>query len=246
MLLMNNKRLTNKTHSEIPEDLQRLQDVYAQREQQLAGNGRYTALNPVHLFTTHQRQRAVANLLRRERITSLQDKHILEMGCGKGDILQELLAFGAAPSRLFGTDLILNRAQTAVQQLPHLPLSAADGRSLPYPAAAFDLVLQYTVFSSILDENIWHQLAQEMLRVLKPGGLIIWYDFWLNPTNKQTRGIRPPAIRNLFPDCTFTFQRITLAPPLARRLIPLSWLTATLLEKLRFLNTHYLVAIRPI
>ena len=236
----------NKNSSETPADLQRLQEVYARREQELAGNGRYTPLNPAFLFTTQQRQRAVAKLLRRENITSLQGKYILEMGCGKGDILQELLAFGATPSRLFGTDLITSRVETAVQKLPHLPLSAADGRSLPYPTATFDIVLQYTVFSSILDEALWHELAQEMLRVLKPDGLIIWYDFWLNPTNKQTRGIRPPAIRSLFPNCSFSFQRITLAPPLARRILPLSWLTATLLEKLRFLNTHYLVAIRPI
>jgi hypothetical protein len=74
--------------------------------------------------------------------------------------------------------------------------------------------------------------------------LILWYDFWLNPTNKQTRGIRPPEIRRLFPGCGFEFHRITLAPPLARRIVPISWLLAALLEKLKLLNTHYLVAIQ--
>ena len=42
-------------------------------------------------------------------------------------------------------------------------------------------------------------MAEEMVRVLrKPDGLIVWYDFWLNPTNKQTRGIRPTEIKKLF------------------------------------------------
>jgi hypothetical protein len=82
-----------------------------------------------------------------------------------------------------------------------------------------------------------------MVRVLRPGGLIIWYDFWFNPTNRQTQGIRPAEIRRLFPHCTHTFYRLTLAPPLARRLVPLSWTLALLLEKLRLFNSHYLVAI---
>jgi hypothetical protein len=74
--------------------------------------------------------------------------------------------------------------------------------------------------------------------------LIVWYDFWLNPSNRQTRGIRPAEIRHLFPGCTFDFRKITLAPPLARRVVPLSWLAAYLLEKLSVFNSHYLVGIR--
>ena len=53
-----------------------------------------------------------------------------------------------------------------------------------------------------------------------------------------------PAIRALFPGCAFDFRRITLAPPLARRLVPFSWLLAYLLEKLKIFNSHYLVAIQ--
>lgn len=109
----------------------------------------------------------------------------------------------------------------------------------------FDLVLQYTAVSSILDPGLRQSICADMLRVLKPTGLIFSYDFWLNPTNKQTRGLRPAEIRQLFPNCQVEFQRITLAPPIARRLVPLSWLVAAILEKLSVLNTHYLAAIRP-
>jgi hypothetical protein len=87
-------------------------------------------------------------------------------------------------------------------------------------------------------------MAQELLRVTRPGGMILWYDFWLNPSNPQTRGIRPAEIKRLFPGCTFRFERITLAPPLARRLVPLSWGLSLLLEGVKIFNTHYLVAIR--
>jgi hypothetical protein len=70
------------------------------------------------------------------------------------------------------------------------------------------------------------------------------YDFWLNPTNRQTRGIRPSEIRRLFPGAHLEFYRITLAPPIARRLAPCSWLLCCLLERLQAFNTHYLVAIK--
>jgi len=39
-------------------------------------------------------------------------------------------------------------------------------------------------------------------------------------------------------------QRITLAPPLARAVAPVSWALALLLEGLRLFNSHYLVGIR--
>jgi hypothetical protein len=74
---------------------------------------------------------------------------------------------------------------------------------------------------------------------------------WLNPANPQTRGIRPVEIRRLFPGCHFTFERITLAPPIARRLASFSWGLCMFLESLKIFNiipfgdTHYLVSMRP-
>jgi len=140
-------------------------------------------------------------------------------------------------------DLLFNRLPEANHKLPLAGLSCADGQHLPFPAASFDFVLQYTAFSSVLDPAIKNQMATEMLRVLKPQGIIIWYDFWLNPGNPQTRGIRPAEIRQLFPGCTYYFHKITLAPPLARRVVPVSWGFATFLESLKFLNSHYLTII---
>lgn len=225
------------------DDLDRLRAEYARRAQRLASSDVYSPFNPAHLFMVQQRQRATLRLLRQQGMYPLTGKRILEVGCGSGGILLEFLGYGADPRLLHGVDLLPNRLQDAHRRLSHLPLVCADAQSLPYPSASFDLVLQHTVFSSILDDGIKASIAREMLRVLKPGGLILWYDFWLNPTNPHTRGIRPPEIRRLFPACTFAFRRVTLAPPIARRLVPISWTLCTLLESLKVLNSHYLVAI---
>jgi len=64
--------------------------------------------------------------------------------------------------------------------------------------ASFDVVTQFTVFSSILDPDLKEQVAQEMIRVTKPGGYILWFDFFVNnPFNHDVRGIGKREIRGL-------------------------------------------------
>lgn len=145
------------------------------------------------------------------------------MGCGGGGVLTEYFGFGALPEKLYGVDLLFDRLAHAHHRLPASGLVNADGQSLPFPFHSFDLVIQSTAVSSILDPEVRRHICADMLRVVKPGGLILSYDFWLNPTNPQTRGIRPAEIKRLFPNCRYQFRKITLAPPIARKLASVSW-----------------------
>ncbi len=229
-----------------PTDLDRMRQEYADRKARLAGSDRYSYLNPAYLFAMQQRQRNVLSLLHEKGISSFDSLRLLEVGCGSGGVLLEFLMLGASPGHANGVDLMPDRVIEAHARLPHLPLVCADGQNLPYRNDQFDLIIQYTAFSSILDHQIKIRIAQEMVRVLrKSNGLLLWYDFWLNPTNRQTAGIRPGEIRMLFPGCRFNFRRVTLAPPLARWVVPVSWGLAGLLEKFVFFNSHYLVVIQP-
>lgn len=230
----------------LPDDISRLRTEYADRERRFAGSDTYSLFNRANLFILQGRQRAVLQALQRHGFARLAGTRILEMGCGGGGVLAEFLTFGASPEDLFGVDLLFGRLLHARHILPAGHLANADGGHLPFPDHSFDLVLQFTAFSSILDDVIKRNVAVEMVRVLRQGGSVLWYDFWLNPTNPQTRGIRPAEIKRLFPGCTYHFQRITLAPPLARRLVPLSWSLASFLESLRIFNSHYLSVIQPI
>lgn len=226
-------------------DLDRLRAEYLDRERRLAGRDTYTLFNPANLFIVQHRQRAVLALLRREGFYPLKGRAILEVGCGSGGVLREFLSFGADPGNIYGVDLLDWRVAKALKLSPNLSLTCADAQCLPYRGASFDLVLQYTVFTSILDNNVKVNIAKEMQRVLKPNGLILWYDYWLNPINHHSKGIRQTEIRSLFKNCRLSFRRITLAPPLTRFLSSAGWLICHFLECLRILNTHYLVAIRP-
>jgi len=67
------------------------------------------------------------------------------------------------------------------------------------------VVSQFTLFTSILSEPMKNRMAAEMIRVLKPGGVILWYDFrFNNPRNQNVRGIESPEITSLFPGCSVT------------------------------------------
>lgn len=228
-----------------PDDLVRLRREYADRQRRFAGSDAYSAFNRANLFAVQSRQRAVVSALRRRGLTDLSPLRILEMGCGAGGVLREYHCLGAKAVNLFGIDLLPDRLKAAHRSLPEAGLANANGQFLPFPAASFDLVLQYTAISSILDMNLRREICAEMLRVTRPGGPILSYDFWVNPTNRQTLGLRPSEIRISFPGCVIHLYKITLAPPIARLLVPHSWTLALLLENLKIFNTHYLALIIP-
>ena len=223
----------------------RLHAEYKRRDHDAQLQAQYSLFNPAQLFLLQTRERAFLRRLKKHRLTDLTTQNILDFGCGSGGELLNLKRYGAQTETIFGVDLLSSRIRVARQRHHQATLAQADGRSLPFRSEAFDLVLQFTVFTSILDMAIKNCLAAEILRVLKPGGYLIWYDFWAdNPRNPQVKGIRPAEIKQLFPNCQFDFQRVTLAPPLARRVVPVSWIAAELLNLIPALLTHYLVVIQ--
>ena len=69
---------------------------------------------------------------------------------------------------------------------PAVRIECASAAHLPFSKERFDLVLQSTVFTSILDPDLRRRVASEMMRVVKPDGLILWYDYHVNnPWNKM-------------------------------------------------------------
>jgi len=232
--------LSEKNKKSCPDDIERLRGEYERRDRDLNICRDYSPFNPAHLYNLQSRQRQMLSLLRQAGIPSLEGLRILDLGCGYGGTSLELLHAGASPETLHRCDILFYRLAGSNTRLMNLPLINADGQDLPFSNGQFDLVLQSTVFSSILDSGLKKKIAEEIIRVQKPGGIILWYDFWLNPTNKQVSGIHPSEIKGLFPGHRFIFRRITLAPPLTRRLIRISWTACTLLESLKIFNSHYL------
>jgi ubiquinone/menaquinone biosynthesis C-methylase UbiE len=226
-------------------DLQRIEAEYNRRSGNAGYQSLYSVFNAGNLHAVHSRERALMSLLRRNGLTNLSDVSLLDIGCGSGGELLRWIGYGVKPENCAGVDLMPDRVAAAQSRLPgSVRLQQADASRLDHPDACYDIVTQFTVFSSILDDGLKRAIALEMRRVLKSTGCIIWYDFWFNPKNKQTRGIRMAEIRSLFPGCKLQGKRVTLAPPIARRIAPLSSTLADMLEWLP-LKTHWLVHIQP-
>jgi len=189
----------------------------------------------------HEREELLVRIFLEQGLTTLAGLRILDVGCGSGALLRHLCDFGADPRKCFGIDIIDTRLQNAKRLGPNLGLAFASGAELPFDDETFDIVLQFTVLTSVLAPHLRQAIASEMLRVLPRGGRFIWYDFaYNNPRNPDVRGIGRREIRQLLPGCRLRFWRVTLAPPIGRLAVRFNPFFYRALSELRFLRSHYL------
>jgi SAM-dependent methyltransferase len=224
-------------------EIERIRDAYARR----ASSGqdeRYSLDDPANAYLFARRERDLIALLRQEQLLPLAGRDIVDIGCGNGALLGDLVRLGADPGRCAGIDLLPERIETARARQPQMSFSCGDASSLPFADASFDVALQFTLMSSILDPAIRRAIAAETIRVLRPGGVIIWYDFIWNPLNRDVRGVGLRRLHMLYPGCRIDARRVTLAPPLTRVCAGISPRLCGALEAVPLLRSHLLAALR--
>src|ERR1044071_5616235 len=184
------------THLEI----NRLQQVYRRYTEAGLAGSKWSASNPGNWAIQEERNRKLVVLLHRAGFMPLGERQILDVGCGTGEKLAALEAWGAKPKNMFGVDLLPERINAAKRNFPAISFQAVNAEALPFQNGSFDLVLAFTVFTSILDQEMRFNVSHEIQRVLRPGGAIIWYDLRINnPANPQVRGITRGQLHHLFP-----------------------------------------------
>lgn len=190
---------------------------YARRDAQ-ADALRYSLFDAAALQAHQERQRAMRRLWVEHGWHGLAGCDLLEVGCGSGGNLLDLLRLGAEPARLTGLELLPERAAAARAVLPQaVRLIEGDALVAAVAPASQDAVLAFTLFSSLLDDAVQQRLAAAMWSWLRPGGGVLCHDFAVdNPRNADVRGVPPARLRALFPAARHRLLRVTLAPPLAR------------------------------
>jgi ubiquinone/menaquinone biosynthesis C-methylase UbiE len=208
---------------------------------------RWSSENPGNREMVRERQAAMQALLAARGLLPLTGRRVLDVGCGTGAELAHLLSLGAEARHLKGVDLLPARVAAARAAYPELAFSCANAEFLAYPDSAFDLVMLFTVLSSILDPVMENHLCAEVGRILKPGGAVLFYDFrFRNPVNPQVRGLTRRQLRRLFPGYALEVRSLTLLPPLARRLGRWTKALYPILASIPFLRTHLLgLLIKP-
>src|SRR5437867_11132761 len=92
----------------------RIRTAYAKRHL----DSRYSHFNPGHLLHVQERERRVLMLLKAHGFANLQGKRILDVGCGTGQWILDLVKWGARPENLVGVDLLQDRIDTARMLCP--------------------------------------------------------------------------------------------------------------------------------
>ncbi|KQW65753.1 class I SAM-dependent methyltransferase [Methylibium sp. Root1272] len=190
---------------------------YARRDPR-ADARRYGLFDAAALQAQQERLRAMVALWRAHGWADLTGRDLLEVGCGAGGNLLDLLRLGAEPGRLAGIELQADRVVAARAVLPSaVRLIEGDATRAHVAPESQDAVLLFTVFSSLLDDATRQRLAATIWRWVRPGGGVLHYDFAVdNPRNADVRGVSTAQVRALFPQARCTVRRLTLAPPLAR------------------------------
>lgn len=223
------------------QEVERLEEVYRQYRESDTIRVQWSETNPGNRAIVGERTRMLAQMLRRAGLLPLANRRILDIGCGSGKVLGSFLQSGALPENLYGIDLLPDRIEAAKQNFPDIHFQQANAEQLDFRDASFDLVLLFTVFTSILDDRMARAVAEEVRRVLRAGGAVVWYDFrYNNPRNRHVRGMTKDAIGALFPDFALHLRPTTVLPPLARRLGVLTPVLYPALSTIPFLRTHYL------
>ncbi|MGH1418083.1 MAG: class I SAM-dependent methyltransferase [Hyphomicrobiaceae bacterium] len=226
-------------------EIDEIKQRYARRDNQAMASKNVSS-DRFSVLASNERRIIIRDTLQRHfRDRDFGELTALDVGCGSGGTLVQLMELGFNPENLVGIELTSTRAEAARKHLPtKLAIIEGDATTADVPYSSFDVIQQSTVFTSILDDNIQQRLAQRMWDLLKPGGVILWYDFvYNNPNNKDVRGVPLARIHSLFPTGSITTHRVTLAPPIGRRAARISSTLYALLNALPFLRSHVFVAI---
>lgn len=205
----------------------------------------YSILRSEVVLSTQEWQREMLFLFGSVCGYTAADLHglkLVDVGCGYGGHLLDFLRFGFAPQNLYGIELLSDRVASARARLPDaLKVHEGDASTADVPPASRDIVFQSVVFSSLLDDAFQQDLADRMWSWVRPGGGVLWYDFvYGNPSNSDVRGVPIQRVKTLFPYGRMTVRRVTLAPPISRRVCRVHPAVYHLFNLMPFLRTHVL------
>jgi len=101
----------------------------------------------------------------------LEDRRVLDIGCGDGTYLLAAAEAGAEATGVDrSTEMLEAARRRAKERGARVALEAADAGSLPFADGTFDVVLAVTVLCFIEDAA---RVIREMRRVLRPGGRVV-------------------------------------------------------------------------
>jgi ubiquinone/menaquinone biosynthesis C-methylase UbiE len=164
---------------------------------------------------------------------------VLDLGCGSGDLGVMLASRGQRPQRYLGLDLLEERIALARASVPWGEFIIGSADRLPLTDSSVDVVVAATLFSSLRESFLQRAVADEIGRVLRPGGRLAVYDLrYPSPRNRAVVPITRGRLEHLFPGWWIRARTITLLPPLARSVLGAGDRRYRTLARVPFLRSH--------
>jgi hypothetical protein len=167
---------------------------------------------------------------------------MLEIGAGFGKNLIWFNFLGIPFENIYANELSAGRVDELRKNLPEQCAIIPGDFAAADINIKFQVILQSTVFTSILDRSVREQIADKAFGLLSDDGIFIWYDFrFNNPSNKNVRGVSRKEVKQLFPRASkIEFSSCTMFPAAGRRLGRFYNLLNALMP---FLRTHTVAVI---
>ncbi len=154
--------------------------------------------NPGVLFQTLACEASVVRAARRIEHDPPAAK-VLDVGCGGGGDLYHLLRLKYAPENVTAMDILPERLAEARRLYPQICFLEGDASCMKFPDAAFDLVFESTMFTTLPDEPLSTAIAREMLRVCRPQGYLLLVDWRIDkPGDSNYRALTRKRLKSLF------------------------------------------------
>lgn len=124
----------------------------------------------------------------------------LEVGCGTGRLMMEVLRAGYRVDGVDASPEMLQELQAKLEGAGFCPeLKVAEAARLPYPPGCFDLVYSVRVLNQTESPEYALRAVGEIVRVVRPGGLALiefvnaWRPRWAGNRGAATR-LKPRAV----------------------------------------------------
>ena len=153
-----------------------------------------------------------------EQFKAFENLILLEIGAGNGANAEIFINLGFKIQNICFNELLPERIAAIKSNYPSNTIFEGNAIEININKK-FDVIFQSTVFTSILNKVDREKLAEKMLSLLNPNGIILWYDFiYNNPKNKDVRKVDVVELKLLFAKSSNIYcKKITLAPPIGRK-----------------------------
>jgi arsenite methyltransferase len=177
----------------------------------------------------------------RDRMLSLHkwrgDEQVLDVGCGRGLLLAGAAKLLTSGGRATGIDIWSNvdmggNSEAATQHNLELEgisdrctLVGVPAQEMPFPDGTFDVILSNLCLHNIYDRETRRRAVQQIVRVLKPGGVAILSDYKLTGEYAEQLRQADLMVERRWGNPLYTFPPLRIV--VARK--PLGWGKAQLL-----------------